>query len=99
MPFHPRFPLFLIGRNGCPLVSCAGDVKTALGYSSRELAELAGERFLEQGFQNIGVLSVSTAERFRAVTSQLIRHQVTQLSWDYLGPPAVRTVVMLAELR
>ena len=96
--FHPDFPLFLIARNGRPLVSSEGNEKAAFAYSNRERAELAGVRFLAQDFQNIGVLSVSTKERFVEVISQLMRHKVTHLSWDYLGDPATRKLIPLASI-
>jgi hypothetical protein len=94
--FCPRFPLYLLSRTGRPLVSVHGDGKAAIGFSNRRLAQAAGHLLLRQGAREIGVLSVSTAERFQQVVSQLKRHEVTHMIWDDLGDCPTRDVIELA---
>ena len=93
--FSPQFPFFLLGRTGRPLVSVHRDGKAAIGYSNRRLACEAGKLMLQQGVREIGVLSVSTAERFQQVVSQLTRHEVQYLIWDQVGESADRQVFQL----
>lgn len=97
-PFSPHFPLFLLGRTGRPLVSVHGDGKAALGYSNRRLALAAGQLLLRRGIREIGVLSVSTAERFQQVVSQLARHDVQYMIWDDVGESSTRDVVDLSRV-
>ncbi|QDT56532.1 hypothetical protein Pan44_45880 [Caulifigura coniformis] len=71
------------------------DGKAAIGYSSRELACEAGELLLQEGATQIGVLSVSTADRFQQVIAQLARHDVRYLLWDHVGEEAGSRVIDL----
>ena len=98
-PFTPRFPLYLLGKTGRPLVSEHEDGKAAIGYSNRRLAISAGRLLLKQGVREVGILSVSTEERFREVVSQLQRHQVQYLIWDDLGESEVREFIDLTKLQ
>ena len=93
--FRPQLPFYLLGKTGRPLVSVHRDGKAVIGYSNRQLAHEAGKLMLEQGVREIGVLSVSTAERFQQVVSQLTRHEVRYLIWDQVGESADRQVFQL----
>ena len=93
--FSPHLPFFLLGRTGRPFVSRQREGKAVIGYSSRQLASEAGELLLERGVREIGVLSVSTAERFEQVVSQLARHDVEYLIWNHVGDSESRQVFHL----
>ncbi len=95
-PFPPQFPFYLLGKTGRPLVADHADGKAAVGYSSRRLAITAGRLLLRQGLKQVGILSVSTEERFREVVDQLARHDVQYLIWDDIGESEVKNVVDLA---
>lgn len=91
----PRAPLFLLASSGRPLVWDHGGDRAILAYSSGQDAVAAVHLLHSRGMRRIGVLSVSTTERLQEVVSQLTRHGVRSMIWDYRGDSTKRQVIDL----
>jgi hypothetical protein len=79
-----RFPVYVMRRGGTFWIVKRGSNLIAIGFLSKELAELFYIQCREKGLNSIDAAKVGSIENLRRLAATFAAKGVTHFSWDHL---------------